>query len=151
MLFFCERFRVVFYGVVALYAVSFAAFTWTYFGRYVDDVGPKFFPGLIEAVRAASANPDDRVCVTGQVMFPYIYVLLANQEDPREFLKTRRFLDPEAEFMLVTSFGRYEFGVPQVDRPDIDVFVFYPTDAWFSPEQFSIEKFGDFDVVRRRK
>ena len=92
--FFQDRLRIVFYGLVGLYAASFVAFTWTYFTTYPAQVAPKFASSFTEAIVAASQDPHAKVCITSRIELPYIFVLFANKEDPREFLRTARYSNP---------------------------------------------------------
>ena len=148
--YFRDRHRIGFYGLLTAYALSFMAFTWNYFTKYAVAVGPRAM--FTEAIQAASRDPEAKICMTEIIGFSYIYVLWANQEDPREFLRTVEFVNPGGEFQTAMSFGRYSFGLPQQDRQDIDVYIAFEQQAApFSPEKFNAEKFGLFLVLRRKK
>ena len=146
-----ERVRGVFYPLLALYGLSFLAFTWTYFTKYPEQAAPSFSSSIIEAIREASKDPHASVCVTNRVKGAYIYVLLANEEDPNEFLRTVRYANPGDEFQRVTSFGRYLFGLPPSDRPDIDVYVIADGELNYPRAMFSAKKIGYFLVLRRKR
>jgi hypothetical protein len=95
----------------ALLAVSLAGFVGAYFGDYRQAAAGPFFASFGEAIRYASDQTADEVCVTDQVNMPYIFVLFYNKEDPRQFVRTVHYDNPGAEFQSVSSFGRYRFGI----------------------------------------
>jgi 4-amino-4-deoxy-L-arabinose transferase-like glycosyltransferase len=149
--FFQERVRAVFLGLVAVYTISFAAFGWTYFNSYRVQVARPFHQSLVEAIRSASEGTEGRICITDRIPLPYIYALFANEEDPREFLRTVKYSNPGDEFQRVSSFARYQFGLPGMDQPEIGAIVVFADEAFFSEKVFSLEMFGDFVVALRRR
>ena len=148
--FFQDRLRIVFYGLVGLYAASFVAFTWTYFTKYPAQVAPKFASSFTEAIVAASQDPHAKLCITSRIELPYIFVLFANKEDPREFLRTARYSNPGVIPTCVVV-RRYTFGLPPQDRQDIDVYVICDGEVRFSRAEFEAEKVGYSVVLRKRK
>jgi hypothetical protein len=42
---------------------------------------------------------------------PYVYVMLADFRDPREYLSGIRYLDPISKYRIVEKMGRYSFGI----------------------------------------
>ena len=136
-----------FRGAIWAYTVSFAAFVGAYFTNYSAYSSNGFNPGLIAAIRAASKNQDRIVYVTHSVTFPYIFVLYANEIDPREFQRTVEYFNPHDEFRLVTQFGRFRFVHPPVEEPGPKAFVFRHDELpeWTAGQQR--ESFGDFVVV----
>lgn len=137
----------LFRGMIVLYAGSFVAFCWAYFMLYPTLAARAFNPGLVEAVRAASGDSDREVYVTKEVTLPYIFVLYANEIDPREFQASVEYLNPAGEFRLVSRFGRFRF-VESLMGPGPKAYVFRADElpAWAAPHRQ--ENFGDFVVVR---
>ncbi len=147
--YFRQRRPPLFAALAALYALSFLAFTWSYFSTYADRVAREFNASLTETIAAASANPEDVVCVTDAVIFPYIFALFASQEDPHEFLQTVQYANPGEEFQDVSSFGRYKFGLPKSNDATIDVFVIRLRERKLFPRAYVMEPHGEFAVLRK--
>ncbi len=146
---FFERWRGVVWAILCVYTLSFAAFVWTYFGSYAEKSAPWFFPHLPEAIAAASAETSGRICITHGINMPYIYALFATREDPREFLRTVKYKNAGEEFEEVSSYGRYQFGLPEKGDPTFEAYVVF--DAIDYPaEAFDAQKFGDFLVLRKK-
>jgi hypothetical protein len=111
--------RPVLLALLGAYALSFAAFTRTYFITYADQIAPAFFVSFDRAIAAAASPTSGTVCVTNDRMnMPYVYVLFHQQIDPRVFARTVGYENPGAEFQGVLSFDRYVFGLQHcpVDR-----------------------------------
>lgn len=144
-----DRQRWGYYGILAAFALGFVAFTWNYFTKYAVAVGPRAM--FTEAIQSASRDPQAQVCVTELIGFSSIYVLWANQEDPREFLRTVEYVNPGGEFQTASSFGRYTFGLPEHDRPEVDVYIAFEGQGWFTRDEFEPEEFGRFVVWRRKR
>ncbi|MGB7540274.1 MAG: glycosyltransferase family 39 protein [Anaerolineales bacterium] len=79
--------------------------------EYRKEIGWSFSYGLIPAVQSAAEYPDAPVCITNEMSMPYIYVELADFKDPREWLATIQYADPDAKFRVVEHMGRYSFGI----------------------------------------
>jgi hypothetical protein len=93
-------------GAAALLCVGFCT---QYFGSYQTQIGPAFFAGLGEAVRCASHQQKQTVCITKNVNQPYIFALFYGQVDPRVYAETVQKDNPGAAFEAVDSFAGYRF------------------------------------------
>jgi hypothetical protein len=112
-LLYVTRTRIVLTTIIACYAAAFAAFSHNYFVSYPRNAGGAFFASLGEAIDKASEATDGKICVTGRVNQPYIFVLFQRKFDPRRYLSTVRYADPKAETHSVLSFDRYTFGLEE--------------------------------------
>ncbi|MDQ0111109.1 hypothetical protein J2T15_000525 [Paenibacillus harenae] len=102
---------------LAAFAVFFVMFCGNYFVDYPKKAGPMFYESFGDAVRYASDQTDGTIYVTNNVNMPYIYVLFYERIDPHTFLDTVVYSNPGAPFQFVSSFGRYEFGLPAAMEP----------------------------------
>jgi hypothetical protein len=60
-----------------------------------------------------------------------------------------RYENVGEEFLHVSSFGRYRFGIPPTFQPEIDVYVVYNGELELPEPLFSTEKLGDFLILRK--
>src|SRR5207244_11495089 len=101
-------------AIVLLCLVILSAFfARTYFTPQRDRIAVDFFDRLIPALAYARSKTTQhgQICVTGQVNMPQIYTLFSDHNDPREYLRSVKYVDPSVPFRLVASYGRYTFGL----------------------------------------
>ena len=145
--------RSIFFLIIAGYLILFAMFAHEYFTSYPDMVGPPFFESLGDAINHASNITSGKICVTGQVNMPYVYVLFYRQFDPDKFISTVKYSNPGAEFRGVSSFDRYYFGLDYCESvTDISAYVFHNSEAnKFINGNFAITRFKYYSVALKLK
>jgi len=136
-------------AAVAVFAVYFAMFASYYFTDFPRKIGPSFHESLGEAIRSASAAADGGVAVTASANMPYIYVLFYERTDPREFLSSVRYADPDAPFRQVLSFGKYRFDRLDGQLPGSgEAYVYWNGDRVPAvPEGYEIRRFKHYSVI----
>lgn len=132
-----------------LFGLSWIGFVSSYFGPYREQAAPAFFASFGEAIRYASAQTEGEICITGEVNMPYIFVLFANQEDPRAFYQTVRYENPGAEFQSVVSFSRYRFGMQNCSRSAKVLLVTHDEEQRLGGEAFTAQRFERYTVLTR--
>jgi 4-amino-4-deoxy-L-arabinose transferase-like glycosyltransferase len=103
--------RLLLAGFLVYFSVSLVQFADRYFGSYKAEASHEFFAGLGPAIKLAAASTAERVCITGEVNEPYIFVLFYLHVDPHVFLRSVVYSNPGAESQWVSSFDRYTFGL----------------------------------------
>lgn len=143
------RHRSIAVALSLLFGLSWIGFVSNYFGAYREQAAPAFFASFGEAIRHASAQTDGEICITSDVNMPYIFVLFANQEDPRTFYQTVRYENPGAEFQSVASFSRYRFGMQNCSRSAKVLLVTHDEEQRLGNEAFSAQRFERYTVLTR--
>lgn len=110
-----EKLRGALAAGLVVYLACFALFVSAYFTSQREKIALEFFDGLLPALSYVQQQTDHRICVTRQVNMPYVYALFAERTDPREFLRTVEYENPNAPFRFVARFGRYTFGLDRCD------------------------------------
>ncbi len=54
---------------------------------------------------------------------PYIFALFSEKTNPAEYLATVKYIDPQAPFRQVLSFGRYTFGIENCEQNPKAIFI----------------------------
>jgi MFS family permease len=134
-----------------LFGLSGIGFISNYFGPYRERAAPAFFASFGEAIRYASAQTEGEICITSHVSMPYIFVLFANREDPREFYRTVHYDNPGAEFQNVASFSRYRFGFQNCSEAARVLVVTHDEEEGLAGEQFSAKRFERYTVLTRQE
>ncbi len=139
--------RSLFLGLTGAYLVFFAGFCATYFGPwYRAAIAHEFHAGLLPALEAAMRVPGT-ICVSDRVNMPYVYALLAERSDPREFARTVRYGNPGAEFQQVVSYGRFVFGMQYCKwRDTIAAYVIHTNEDPGVPVR-RVRRYEEFDVA----
>ncbi len=107
-----QHFKPVAWAAVAGYLGLAILFTRVYLGgRYSEMAGEAFLEGFVPALQSASRYPDAPVCVTDQAEVSYVYILWVEPDDPRNYLPTIEYFDPNAQFRKARKFGRFTFGI----------------------------------------
>lgn len=145
-----NRFRYAYHALTAAYAVAFALFAGCYCGGYQAQIGTAFFEGFGEAIQQAAHETDGTIYLTESVNAPYIYVLFYEQTDPRLFLDTVVYENPNSSVRRVASFGRYVTGLPQSADPDKQAVYIanHHEAAAFDDRYFSKTTHGHYEVIR---
>lgn len=107
-----ERSQILFTVSICAFLIAFAFFIWDYFGKaYQDEIGREFSTGFLPAMNFAIQADNRPICASDKVNMPYIYALFAEKPNPLDYLNTVEYINPEAEFRQVRTFGRYTFGL----------------------------------------
>lgn len=141
--------------IIILYIVSFSMFSFNYFSAYPEKTEQIFFESFGEAINYASnyasGRPDARIYVTNQVNMPYIYVLFYQRTNPEIFKSSVEFYNPGAEFQWVKSFGRYSFGINDINQSENAVYIVHNSEEGkFDKSGFTIKKFKYYSVATKK-
>ena len=144
-----NRFFIV--PIIILYLVAFSMFSFNYFTIYPEKTEQNFYGSFGEAINYASQNPDARIYVTNKVNMPYVYVLFYQKIDPDIFRDSVKYYNPGSEFQLVKSFGRYYFGIKDINISENSVYVLHNSEEdMFDKNSFDIKKFKYYSVANRK-
>lgn len=144
-----ERWKKAEVAAVAVLLVAFGAFTLRYHSAaYRQEIGTGFTSGFQEAIDYARQGGDGPVCIIKNVYLGYIYVLFAEQGDPRQMLESMVYVSPDEPLREVSSLGRYTFGVENCARNRATIYVLRGSWPPFKNIQYEITKFGEFRVFR---
>lgn len=98
---------------------GFVSFARDYYGGEYNQVAASdFMPGYGDAMILATELAEKKGEVStvystyDLVASPFMLTLYYNKCDPYEFMDSVVYKDPEAEFRVASSFGRYVFGLP---------------------------------------
>lgn len=98
---------------------GFVSFARDYYGGEYNKVAASdFMPGYGDAMILATELAEKKgeastvYSTYDLVASPFMLTLYYNKCDPYEFMDTVVYKDPEAEFRVASSFGRYVFGLP---------------------------------------
>ncbi|MFD0697459.1 glycosyltransferase family 39 protein [Paenibacillus sp. GCM10027628] len=139
------------YVTIAAFAVQFMLFSHEYFTKYPAQLSGLFYESFGEAIQYASKVAPGDIYITDKVNMPYIYVLFYERTDPNEFIRTARYLNPDAPFQMVQSFSRYHFGVSEVSDKENRTYVVPLTESYrFDPNLFAIQSFKHYLVAVKR-
>ena len=150
ILFLSKVFKPFAIAAVACIAIGFCIFGITYFTAYAEEVSPYFHESLDEAIAEAMKLTDGTIYVTQSgVNGPGVTALFVSQPDPKEYLDTVVYFDPDAEFRHEESFGRFVFYIPY-DKEKGAVYIVHNYeigDHGFSSAIFEVKHFKYFAVV----
>lgn len=155
-----------------LLTAGFGSFAKDYYGgRYNDYASYNFMPGYGDAMVLAdriAADTGGTVWSTySNVASPFMLTLYYTRTNPKEFLATVHYKDPEAEFRVADRFGHFVFGLPEQEVSHCadekyarDVFVVTAQEAVDFTESlpegsgrkapaYDLTPFGNFVVIRR--
>lgn len=125
-------------------ALLCSLFAYNYFTRHQKTLSSCFFEGLGEAIRYAGGLDTEGIWITGQVNSPYIYVLFYDRVPPGDFIDSVEYIDPDAAFRAVSSFGSYRFGGKM---PEGDFAYIIPADNEYAGELKIMGQFGNYFVA----
>lgn len=98
---------------------GFVSFARDYYGGEYNKVAASdFMPGYGDAMILATELAEKKgeastvYSTYDLVASPFMLTLYYNKCDPYEFMDSVVYKDPEAEFRVASSFGRYVFGLP---------------------------------------
>ena len=149
---------------------GFASFAKDYYGGDYNAVAASdFMPGygdaMVYATRLAAKKGEASIVYSTYdlVASPFMLTLYYTKYNPYDFMDTVVYKDPEAEFRVASSFGRYVFGLPtggasenlsllQTPEYEDDIFVLTTAQAQaFDDADYDKTVFKDrFVVVARR-
>lgn len=104
--------------IIVTFAVLFAWFTTFYFTTYAKNFGGHFAATSHDAIRAAAAATNRKVCVSDTFVMPDIAVLYTLKLHPLQFANSVVYKDPHALFRSAQSFDRFVFGLANCPRND---------------------------------
>lgn len=147
-----KKIKYTFYPLILLYVVSFALFAHFYFTDYNGYVGPQFFQGAGEAITYAAEQTEGTVYITNHINAPYIITMFYLKTDPKVFMDTVNYWNPEDECRYVLSFDRFVTGVPEKIKVDkkIAYVVENHDETLFPKHLFELKKFGYYTVATKR-
>ncbi|WP_042159204.1 glycosyltransferase family 39 protein [Paenibacillus gorillae] len=136
---------------VVLFTAYFILFSNHYVRDFQEKISPIFFESFGEAIRYASDATDGTVYITNRVNMPYIYVLLNERIDPREFKESVVYANPGGAFQQVQSFGRYRFEQPVIHDGEKAAYLFANGDPLPEDEsRYEIKRFKHYSVVTEK-
>jgi len=138
-----------FFTVIPVFVIAFCLFTGYYFSIYQTQIASWFFDGFGEAIQMAADETEGTVYLTEHVNGPYVYALFYEKVDPKEFIETVDYMNPNDSVRFVNSFGRFVTGIPQTPLEEKNVA--YVASGWqeqnFSPEEFNKTQVGLYYVI----
>ena len=145
--------KVVLAILIGIYLLSFVSFNLGYHGvEYYKQAGEPFGVGLLPALKFASQQANNPICVTGNNRAPYIYVLFNERMAPSQYLDTIKYVYPNSISRNVISLGRYTFGLENCPIASTNVYVLFsehpPSD---NGVDFTEYDFGNYRVYMPRK
>jgi uncharacterized membrane protein len=142
-----QRFKLVAWAAVAGYLGLAVLFTRVYLGgRYSEMAGEAFIEGIVPALQSVSRYPDAPVCVTDQAGVSYVYMLWVEPDDPRNYLPTIEYFDPNAQFRIARKFGRFTFGMQNCIPADNLIYILTSETPLPGDVEYRIETYGAFTV-----
>jgi hypothetical protein len=98
---------------VSLGLLAYGVLFWTtYTGPdYRFSIGWNFNNGLIPAIQSTMESLKIPVCIEDEFTFPYIYVELVDFRNPKDYMATVKYVDPNVMFRIVEKMDRYSFGL----------------------------------------
>lgn len=110
---------------LVLFFAGFASFARDYYGGEYNEVAASdFMPGygdaMVYATKLAEKKGEASIVYSTYdlVASPFMLTLYYTKYNPYDFMDTVVYKDPEAEFRVASSFGRYVFGLPAGDSAD---------------------------------
>jgi hypothetical protein len=141
------RNRLIAVGLVAVHLAAFAGFASTYFGSYRERTASAFFPGFGQAINAASDAVPGKICVTNGPCMSYSFVLFYRRIDPNQFVRTVVYQNDGGEFLNVSAFDRYTFGMERCPD-DTQAFIIDSGDVdKYRERAASIQQFSNYTVI----
>ncbi len=137
-----------FFAVVSIFAIAFCLFTGHYFTKYQDEVAYWFFDGFGEAIQLAAEETDGKIYLSSKVNGPYVYALFYEEIDPKIFMETVHYLNPDSSVRYVESFDRFVTGLPVTINQETDAaYIVSPWENVLLPKtDFKEQKVGLFTV-----
>jgi hypothetical protein len=119
-----RRNRSVVFLLTAAWILFSALFLKDYFGKANRAAaGLAFNAGILPAIQAAAKDRVSPVCVTDAINQPYIYVELAENANPREYLPTIQYESERDAFRVVEKMGRFTFGLSRCAKDASAIYV----------------------------
>ena len=133
-------------AVICAYAVCFGLFCLFYFGSYNGLVSGSFGHGLQEAVEYVKERDFDRVCVGSGIY--YSQILFYDQTPAEVFSSTVEYTNYPSEFLDVSGFGDYEFGIDYGDLRSGRAYIAGIGEKYeFTGRGYEVIEFGDYIVA----
>ena len=141
------------YAVFPVYICAFFLFCGVYFTSYRAQVGRAFFYGAGEAIVYASDQTEGTVYLSDKINAPYIIAMFYEKTDPRIFIDTVDYVNPDSECRFVRSFDRYVTGIPdEAERREGAAYVLDVTEKdLFDSEKYDLKAFGYYYAATEKQ
>jgi hypothetical protein len=134
---------------VLLGLMSYGVLFWRVYtgSEYRNAVGWGFNNGLIPAIQSVMEYPEIPVCITNEMSMPYIYVELVDFRNPRDYLASIKYMDPDVKFRIVEKMDRYSFGIQNCSLDRKNIYILKSDQKLPLGESlFTSRAFGDYIV-----
>jgi len=155
MLFVMRHLKKVTTLILAVYIVAFVCFSSCYFTTYQQEIGHSFSYGYGDAIKYAESKAEGKIYSSSYINAPYILTMFYLKTDPKIFIDTVDYLNPDSECRFVNSFDRYYTGIPNpLPKSDKNAYIFsnyeYSQRTDFSKSDYEIKVFGNFTVATHK-
>ncbi len=141
------RFKLIAWAAVLGYAILAFLFVRVYLGgKYAQMASEAFIDGIVPALQSVSRYPDAPVCVTDQAGVSYVYMLWVAPSDPREYLPTIRYFDPNAQFRIAEKFERFTFGIDNCAPAENEIYILKSETPPLGNGEYRVETYALFHV-----
>ncbi len=140
---------------VLVYLIAFGAFTTYYFTDYQNEIGWYFSHGFGDAIKYANEAVDGNIYMTSSVNAPYIKAMFYLKTDPKVFIDTVDYPQPDSQCRHVNSFDRYYTGIPTpLPQGDDNAYIFssgeYRDRIDFNKDDYETTIFGHYTVAIKK-
>ena len=118
--------RKTFAAICLVYVMCFSGFLCSYFDKdYKDRIGTEFYESFDKAIIAADnlRFDDTPIQVCTSINMPYIYTLFYTYTDPRTFVDTVEYYDPNSQFRYVLGFDGWRFNIVPPHTPTTGIYI----------------------------
>jgi 4-amino-4-deoxy-L-arabinose transferase-like glycosyltransferase len=142
-----EKFRPAGWAAVCGYSVLAFLFVRVYLGgRYAEMASDAFLTGFVPALQTVNRYPDSSVCMTDRAGVSYVYMLWVEPQDPWTYLPTLEYFDPNAQFRVAKTFGRYTFGMQNCALTENTIYLLAGESPPEAGVEYRSETYGGFQV-----
>lgn len=143
-------------GAAAAYIIAFGLFTNHYFTDYQKEIGWSFSHGFGDAIKYADEKVDGNIYMTKSINAPYIKAMFYLKTDPKVFIDTVDYLNPDSQCRWVNSFDRFYTGVPETlpENDDNYAYIFtngeYEQRTDFNKDDYETKVFEHYTVATKK-
>jgi 4-amino-4-deoxy-L-arabinose transferase-like glycosyltransferase len=142
-----RRFRWLAWGAILGYIGLALIFTRMYLGgRYAEMASEAYLDGFVPALQSAVQDRKSPICVTDHVVQPYVYALWAEPGDPREYVPTLVYSNPNTQFRTVAKITRFTFGIQRCEKTADTIYVLWDEMPPADKTNYREEVFARFHV-----
>ena len=141
--------KVAFIFSIALFLAGFLSFTYYYHNSdYKNQADRWYFTGLLSALNYAKDSNSGAICVTtNKINMPYIFVLFSEKMDSSVGPNKVLYIDPQSQFRIAKSVGRYTFGLENCLVNLKTTYVLFFTESFpITSNSFEVRDFGLYTV-----